>query len=670
MLNSSPVRFKKLGVYASLAIAPILLIGAATLGSPDSQMAQAQMAQVVAQNDAQSDTGKATFAMPKQVAEGTKIKIDGSSSLKTINAALKQQFEQKFKNTEVTVNEAGTEAALDDLLNDKVDLVAIGRSLTAEEKAQGLVEVPLSRHKIAIIVDPKNPFSEDLKIEQFGKIFRGEITDWSELNAPAGAIRFVDRPEMSDTRQAFQNYPVFKSAAFETGSTAEAVNEDQTDEVVKSLGKDGISYAIVDQVRDRSDVRILSMHKVMPTDAKYPFSQPLSYVYKGPEANPAVQAFLGYATAPENQSLIESARLEGVSADADGAAATPDRTQQPNAAGESAAPRDAGSTLEDRDAAAGTAGGFRWWPWLLLPLLAGGLWWLLGRGGGPAAAPVAAGAVGSDKSRLILTPRNCKTAYAYWELCDRDQQKLNASQSRNLSLRLYEDLSGANVSGSSQHLVQQVNCSANAQDQHFDIPVDDRDYFAELGYESEGRWTVLERSESVRVPACSTAEGSWTQAKAQSTDAAGWGTSAAAAGAAGAAGAAMLGNRNQVSSQTSKQTLAQTSNPTSSQEHHDQIILVPRTNKDAYAYWEVTPGSRQALQNLGGENLKLRIHDVTNIDMDVQPPLSTQEYDCDEYSQDKHVVIPNAGRDYIADLGYKTVDGRWLRLVRSLSVRI
>jgi phosphate transport system substrate-binding protein len=652
MVNLSHVRFKKLGVYASLAIAPILLIGAATLERPEDLMAQ----QVIAQSNT---SGKAPFTLPTRVAEGTTVRIDGSSSLKTINDALKQQFERKFKGTDVEIKEAGSEAALAALLKDQVDLVAMGRPLTADEKAQGLVEVPLSRHKIAIVVGSDNPYSQDLKIEQFAKIFRGEIKDWSELDGEAGAIRLVDRPEISDTRQAFQNYPAFKSAPFQTGATADAVNEDQTDEMVKSLGKDGIGYAIVDQVADRSDVRILSMHKVLPTDARYPFSQPLNYVYKGPEANPAVQAFLGYAMAPENQALIESARVAGVSPDG----TATDRAETP------AVPGDAEGGLEPDNEPYSTAdgeAGFRWWPWLLLPLLAAGaLWWLLGRGAGPAAVPVAAG---SDKSRLILTPRNCKSAYAYWELCDRDQQRLRETQGRALSLRLYEDLSGRNVSGSSPSLIQQVICAANAQDHHFNIPVDDRDYYTELGYESEGRWTVLERSESIRVPACSPSGGSGGSERAGServgSESAGsssansWAKAGAAAGgatalgavAAGAAGAAGLGDRGQA--------LAP-----------DQIILVPRTNQEAYAYWEVTPASKQALRDSGGQSLKLRIHDVTNLDMDTQPPLSTQEYDCDDYSQDKHVAIPIRDHDYIADLGYTTLDGRWLRLVRSLSVR-
>jgi phosphate transport system substrate-binding protein len=664
--NLSHIKLHKLGIYASLAIAPMVLIGSVLKLDP--LMAQSLLAQ----------SGETTFTLPTRVDEGTTLKIDGSSSVATINSALEQQFENKFKGTQVDVAATGSDAALAALLEDKVDLVGLGRSLTAEEKAEGLVEVPLSRHKIAIIVSPENSFSQDLTIDQFAKIVRGEITDWSELGGTAGAIRFVDRPEISDTRQAFPNYPVFQEAPFETGATADPVSEDQTDAVVEALGKDGIGYAIVDQVADREDVKILSMHKVMPTDAKYPFSQPLTYVYKGPEPNPAVRAFLGYATAPENQALVESARAAGATAAA-GADINADTNAETEAGTAPAGTGTVESTGEPNpEAATGStdttaesetdATGRNWWPWLLLPLLAGGLWWLLGRGAGPAAAPIAAGI---DRSRLILTPRNCKTAYAYWELSDRDQQSL---RDRQTMLRLYEERSNNGLAGSSPALIQQINCAAGNQDQHFNIPVDDRDYFVELGYEQDGQWTVLERSNSVRVPACSpetSGRDSFTEvrttpgtapsvtSRATAVKTAAMGTAAMGTAAIGNA----LGNRQTVGRETVGQGIS------AEQTAQNQIILVPRDGHNAYAYWEVSPTHKQSLRDMGGEHLKLRIHDVTNIDMDVQPPLGTQEYACDAYSQDKHVTLPDRDRDYLAELGYETVDGRWLRLARSLSVR-
>ncbi|MEM9089377.1 MAG: DUF4912 domain-containing protein [Cyanobacteria bacterium P01_F01_bin.53] len=742
MLRLSSVRFNKFGAYTALAIAPILLIGSATLSKPHPSIAQS------------SAGSAAMFTLPNQVNKGTTVRIDGSSSLQTINTTLKQRFEQQFKGTKVELSEAGSEAALQALIDEQVDLVGMGRALTAEEKTQGLVEVPLARHKIAIVVSPENSFSGDLTVEQFGQLFRGEIQDWSELGGSAGAIRFVDRPEVSDTRQAFKNYPVFQGAPFQTGSNAAVVDADQTDAVVKALGEDGLGYAIVDQVTDRSDVRILSMHEVLPTDARYPFSQPLTYVYKGPEPNLAVQSFLGYATAAENQSLVDSSSWAGGAADgsaADGSAAdgsATDATAGGVAAGGVAGSADgsatagadgtagttAGTTGDSADAgvaggdgfdgnaeglgdptgrvtgdaddASGRAGNFRWWPWLLLPLLAGGLWWLLGRGGGGGGA-IAPAAAGVDKSRLILTPRDCKTAYAYWELSDRDQRYLNASSNRALSLRLYEDLVDATVGrGSSRNLIKQVNCSDNGHDQHFNIPIDDRDYFVELGVENDGEWTVLDRSDSVRVPSCQSSQGSFsgigsatvpgkivpgktasvvplsktavsktTAAKniasktpASKTPASKTNAAVAtglAGAAAGAAGVAAMGTQR---AQASRQQVLNGAAPGESVTP-SQIILVPRNQSDAYVYWEVAPARHQALRASGGRTLKLRIHDVTNIDMDTQAPLGTQEYICDEHSQDKQVSLPNSDRDYLADLGYETTDGRWLRLARSLSVR-
>ena len=174
--------------------------------------------------------------------------------------------------------------ALDALQNGDIDLAALGRPLTQQEAATGLVAVPLQREKIAIIIGPENSFAGDLTFEQFAQIFRGEITDWSEVGGDPGPIRFVDRPATSDTRQAFQNYPVFQAAPFETGATADPVADDSTDAVIDALGADGVGYAIATQVLDSDAVTIVPMHQTLPDDPRYPFSQPRFYVYRGEPA--------------------------------------------------------------------------------------------------------------------------------------------------------------------------------------------------------------------------------------------------------------------------------------------------------------------------------------------------------------------------------------------------
>jgi phosphate transport system substrate-binding protein len=450
------------------------------------------------------------FPLPTSVPEGTALKVDGSSSMKSINDALKQKFETQFPAAKINIAAEGTPNALKALQEGKIDLAAIGRPLTETETAAGLKAVPISRDKIAMVVGADNPFAGSLTIEQFAKIFRGEIKDWSEVGGSPGPIRFVDRPESSDTRQAFQSYPVFKAAPFQTGATAEQLTEDTTEAVIAKLGKDGISYAIADQVTNVAGAKVLQMHNTLPDNPKYPFSQPLAYVYKGPNAAPGVAAFLGFATASDNQRVIAAAQAERATASPSPeapAAASPEASPSPVAAAEGS--------------------GFPWWL-LLIPALGGLAWWLLRKRPEegvaavdaeptvprvPAAAPVAtaaagavaAGAVAAKKapaSRIILVPRSCQEAYAYWEVPEANRVPVRQRGGRNLKLRLY-DVTDIDLDYHEAHSMQQFDCTEQDADLHLQIANDDRDYLVELGYATaDNQWLSLARSAHVRVPAC------------------------------------------------------------------------------------------------------------------------------------------------------------------------
>ena len=101
-----------------------------------------------------------------------------------------------------------------------------------------------------------------------------------------------------------------------------------------------------------------------------------------------------------------------------------------------------------------------------------------------------------------------------------------------------------------------------------------------------------------------------------------------------------------------------------------QIFLLPRDPNWAYAYWDIPNDHKEHLRHQGGKHLLLRVYDVTSIDIDTQPPFSMQEYECDEMAREWHIPIAMSDRDYIAELGYLTVDGRWLILVRSNHIHI
>lgn len=255
------------------------------------------------------------FTLPASLNDGEPLLIDGSSSMRSMNEALTAQFTERFPDAVVDSEASGTDIALQRLQDDEIELAAIGRPLTEAEKDSGLTAVNIAREKIAIFVAPDSPFDGDLTFGQFGQIFRGEITDWSDISdEAAGPIRFVDRPAFSDTRQAFQPYPVFQEAPFETGANADPVSTDETEAVIDALGEDGLGYAIANQVMGNDSVKIVPMHQTLPDDQRYPFSQPRSYVYKG-EPSDAVKGFLAIATSPEGQTVVEEVReTEGAAA--------------------------------------------------------------------------------------------------------------------------------------------------------------------------------------------------------------------------------------------------------------------------------------------------------------------------------------------------------------------
>ena len=716
------------------------------------------------------------FPVPASVPQGTTLRIDGSTSMTAINQALSDRFKAKFPGAAVNASYDGSDAALQAVLDGKIDLAAIGSPLTPEQKAKGLVEVPVARHKVAVFVGANNPFANSLTGEQFASIFRGELTDWSQVGGAPAPIRVIDRPDSSDTRRAFPRYPVFQAAPFQAGATTTKLDSDSTDAVIEQLGNDGISYAIADQVVNNPAVRVLPMYGTLPSDPSYPFSQPLSYVYNGAKPSAAVLAFLGFATAPESQTALEAARVAAATGAVQAAAPAPTgaagtdanpATGSPNAQGGSptaegtasspaglaspagsVAPTEASppgtpagttaptGTIASTDSPGlgegGLGGGIlsRWW-WLI-PALAslGVLAWLL-RGRSATEAPVAArvranpgmmptgeaiapgglaagaalgatalgaaGATAADAtgtgaivpalhdSRIILTPRTCREAYAYWEVDAAHQTLLEQQGGTQLALRLY-DVTDIDMYYQAPHSVHEFACDPEAKDLHVPIPTDDRDYIAELGYTTDDhRWLPLARSPHVRVPACTEADpdvdtGATDLFGSTSTDYAGTdyaGTNYA--------GTEYTTDSNKIdrdrftldapsakdiaATSAAATGVAAISQSAATDRPANRLILVPRSAEDLYAYWELPEQQQQAMQQQGGRQLILRVYDITGVDLSHQPPRSVQQFECDKEAHDRHVSVPSYG-DYVATLGYMTPENRWVSLARSTPVRI
>lgn len=441
------------------------------------------------------------LVLPKQVTPGTVVWVGGDPSLMRLSQLLRYEFKRRFPGSEVDVRMSSTEASLKGVLDGSLDVAAISRSLTPDEEAEGLIAVPLARHKIAVLVGTENPFDGSITNRQFAQILSGQITNWSQVGGPDQPLRLVDRAAGSATRQALLSYPIFAKVNALAG--APAGRSDRLSDVAASLSVDGITYALIDQVSDditnpgqvsRNDVKIVPLHQVLPDDPRYSISQPMVYVYKGPKPSPEAEAFLSYATVLRKRGLL-----------ADGASL-----------------KARGSLLDNA--------GVRWALFLLaagagvaaLSELRQGAWAqkLLGQ---PSSAPGRGSAALRElefyddraSTYIILDApspddRRSGELQARWMLADGDREKLPLESGGVLELRLYEyraqEAIATNVIARHRPF-RAYTCDGPEGEMYLSYHNRHHGarYLAELGYlGADNRWVKVATSEAVRPVAANT----------------------------------------------------------------------------------------------------------------------------------------------------------------------
>ncbi|QUS60388.1 phosphate ABC transporter substrate-binding protein [Synechocystis sp. PCC 7338] len=244
------------------------------------------------------------FLAPAQVPAGTKVIIDGSTTMVNINEPLKNQFQQTFPGTVVQTDAQGTDKGVVSLILGKVDVAASSRPLTPQEQSQGLAAVPVASDTIAVMVGRENPFNQGLTLAQLRDIFTGKISNWSEVGGPKSTIQVINRPSESGTQQTFAAQ-VLQGQAFGQGANFQTMPRDATTPIIRALGSNGISYATYGQVENQQTAKIVPIDSLSPNQENYPLRRQLFYFYKTPPS-PQVEAFLGFATSPQGQQAIAS----------------------------------------------------------------------------------------------------------------------------------------------------------------------------------------------------------------------------------------------------------------------------------------------------------------------------------------------------------------------------
>lgn len=113
-----------------------------------------------------------------------------------------------------------------------------------------------------------------------------------------------------------------------------------------------------------------------------------------------------------------------------------------------------------------------------------------------------------------------------------------------------------------------------------------------------------------------------------------------------------------------------TSQTTAPEEASSWIILVAPESEWAYAHWNISHEQKEELRQQGVSKLELRFYDVTGIQLNNPTLYPLHQCECDATSQEGYLPVEVRDRNYFAEIGYLTPQGKWMRLAQSTIIHI
>lgn len=262
------------------------------------------------QKDAGNDTttGQDTGDTTGADLSGT-ITLSGSTSMEKLANALCESFMEKYPNVTATAEFTGSGAGIEAVIAGTVDIGDSSRNLKDEEKANGAVENIVAIDGIAVVVDPANQVP-GLTKDQLISIYKGEVTNWSEVGGADAPIVVIGREAGSGTRGAFEEILKIEDAC------AYANELDSTGAVMAKVATTpgAIGYVSLDVVDD--SVIALPLDGVEATAenikaGNYFLSRPFVMATKGEisEQSELVRAWFEYVLGEEGQAVAAQVGL-------------------------------------------------------------------------------------------------------------------------------------------------------------------------------------------------------------------------------------------------------------------------------------------------------------------------------------------------------------------------
>jgi phosphate transport system substrate-binding protein len=126
----------------------------------------------------------------KRKARGETVKIDGSSTVFLVSAAVAESY-KKEQGGDASVGASGTGGGFKKFCRGELDIAGASRPIKATEidecKKAGVewIELPIAYDGLAVVVNPRNTWVDHLTVDELKKMWapeaQGTITSWSQI---------------------------------------------------------------------------------------------------------------------------------------------------------------------------------------------------------------------------------------------------------------------------------------------------------------------------------------------------------------------------------------------------------------------------------------------------------------------------------------------------------
>lgn len=264
------------------------------------------------------------FTRSNDSAQADSVVIKGSDTEVQLVSNLVEAFLAAHPGQNISVTGGGSGTGIAALLNGEIDVANSSRPLSEEEhtlaqtKGIDVREFILARDGLSVVVHPESAVAE-LTLDEIGKIYRGEITDWKDVGGEAGKIVLYGRQSTSGT------YVFFRDTVVKGDYARGMLNMEGSQAIVDATAADtnGIGYVGVGYVKDgasgvRQGISVVLVANdagsvaVSPLDTEkvvsgaYPIVRPIyQYIKELPKKGSAIEALLMFEASPEGHLILE-----------------------------------------------------------------------------------------------------------------------------------------------------------------------------------------------------------------------------------------------------------------------------------------------------------------------------------------------------------------------------